>query len=57
MFITKIFSEKVKVALRLEGFFGDRDSGHGPGPPAVKCQMGDGFDELGLRDSVLSGAF
>jgi hypothetical protein len=57
MFITKIFSEKVKVALRLEGFFGDRDNGHRPGPPAVKCQMGDGFDELGLRDSVLSGAF
>ena len=56
-FITKIPSAKVKVVLRLEGFFGDRDSGHGLGPPAVKCQMGDGFDELGLRDAVLSGAF
>jgi hypothetical protein len=53
IFITKIPSAKVKVVLRLEGFFGDPDSGDGPGPPAVKCQMGDGFDELGLRDAAL----
>src|SRR5260370_30323004 len=49
MFITKnLLWNGLRLRLRLESFFGDRDSGHGLGPPTVKCQVGDGLDKLGL---------
>src|ERR1700726_4344391 len=58
MFITKdLLWNGLWLRLRLESFFGDRDSGHGLGPPTVKCQVGDSLDELCLRDAVLSCAF